>query len=543
MDFFYNRPGDVVDEALSGLARLASLSISAHGHGIRVIRAAEWGKHHVAVISGGGAGHEPAHAGFVGRGMLAAAVAGELFTSPSVEAVLAAIRATCGEAGCLLVIKNYTGDRLNFGLAAERAEREGYRVRCVIVADDVALPDSPQPRGIAGTVLVHKIAGHYAADGADLDTVTRVAQRVSDSLCSLGLALSSCTLPGHAVDPREPELGLGIHNEPGVRSVAPGDANAAMQLVLEPLLEAFDTRSAKDSRLVVLLNNLGGCSTQEMGVLMNSLLDALPAARVARVVVPAPLMTSLDMHGFSVTLLPAEDDFVAALESPVEASAWPGLRTPTAVQTFEPILTERDDSETGARDEACEASLKAVIDTLLKSRDELDALDAKVGDGDTGTTFAAGARAIDAALEAGALSSGEPARLAHEIGDILARDMGGSSGVLLSILCTATGAALANGEPLAAALTHGVERMQHYGGAARGDRTLLDALIPAIEVLADGNGLAQAAAQARAGADETRSMTHAKAGRSAAVPESALRDLADPGAEAVARVWERLAAG
>lgn len=543
MDFFYNRPADVVDEALAGLARLAPLSISDHGHGIRVIRDAEWDKRRVAVISGGGAGHEPAHAGFVGRGMLAAAVAGELFTSPSVEAVLVAIRAACGEAGCLLVIKNYTGDRLNFGLAAERAEREGYRVRSVIVADDVALPDAAQPRGVAGTVLVHKIAGHYAADGADLDTVTCVAQRACDSLCSLGLTLSSCTLPGHAVDRREPELGLGIHNEPGVRSVAPRDADAAMQLVLEPLLEAFGARFDGDTPVVVLLNNLGGCSTQEMGVLMNSLLAALPATRVARVVVPAPLMTSLDMHGFSVTLLPAEDDFIAALEAPVDAIAWPGLRKPTAIQTFEPTLSARDDRDTGARDEACEAQLKAVIDMLVQSKDELDALDAKVGDGDTGTTFAAGARAIGAALEVGALSSGDSARLAHEIGDILARDMGGSSGVLLSILCTATGAALADGESWPAALARGVERMQHYGGAARGDRTLLDALIPAIDALADGGDLAQTAEQARAGADETRSMTHAKAGRSAAVRESALRDLTDPGAEAVARVWERLAAG
>ncbi|MAS09234.1 dihydroxyacetone kinase subunit DhaK [Salinisphaera sp.] len=543
MDFFYNAPDRVVDDVIDGLARIAPVERSVETHGVRLVLDRDRCGERVAVLSGGGAGHEPSHAGFVGRGMLAGAIAGELFTSPSVEAVLAAIRATCGAAGCLLVIKNYTGDRLNFGLAAERAAREGYKVRSVIVADDVALPDASQQRGLAGTVLVHKIAGHYAAQGADLDTVADKAQRVCDSLCSLGLALSSCTLPGHEIDRREPELGLGIHNEPGVRAVDPQNANAALQLVLEPLLEAFDARFDAATPMVVLLNNLGGCSSQEMGVLMNGLLYAVPASRVARVVTPAALMTSMDMHGFSVTLLPADEDFVTALESPVDAIGWPGLRTPGAIQTFEPMLSEHDDREPGARDSTRETLIRAVVDTLVDAKEDLDALDAKVGDGDTGTTFAAGARAVAQALDDGALSSGDDARLAHEIGDILARDMGGSSGVLLSILCTATGAALADGESWSAALRRGVARMQHYGGAKRGDRTLLDALIPAIDALADGADLTRAAEQARAGADETRAMTHANAGRSAYVREDALRDLTDPGAEAVARVWERLAEG
>ncbi len=541
MDFFYNQSDAVVDDVLHGLAGLVPLSISDNAHGIRVVVDASWQRDRVAVLSGGGAGHEPSHAGFVGRGMLAGAIVGDIFTSPSVEAVLAAIRATCGEAGCLLVIKNYTGDRLNFGLAAERAANEGYTVRCVIVADDVALADAAQSRGLAGTVLVHKIAGHYAGQGADLDTVAEHAQHACDQLCSLGIALSSATLPGHEIDRRAPELGLGIHNEPGVREVAPKDAADAMRLVLEPLVEAADRRHGGDARWVVMLNNLGCCSTQETGVLFNELMRQLPAGRVARAVVPAPLMTSLDMHGFSVTLLPADESVIDALESPVEALAWPGVRTPCEPGAFTPSLGLSEPRDVGPRDDARERQIQAVADVLVAARDELDALDAKVGDGDTGTTFAAGARALADAIESGTLSSGDDARMAREIGDILARDMGGSSGVLLSILCTATGAALADGQSWSAALTHGVERMQHYGGAKRGDRTLLDALIPAVDALVDGAGLAKAAAQARAGADETRSMTHANAGRSAYVRQSALRDLTDPGAEAVARVWECLA--
>ncbi|WP_348767686.1 dihydroxyacetone kinase subunit DhaK [uncultured Salinisphaera sp.] len=543
MDFFYNAPERVVDEAIDGLARIAPIKRSAETHGVRVVVDSDWDKSRVAVLSGGGAGHEPSHAGFVGDGMLAGAIAGDIFTSPSVEAVLAAIRATCGEAGCLLVIKNYTGDRLNFGLAAERATREGYRVRSVIVADDIALSDATQKRGLAGTVLVHKIAGHYAASGADLDTVADMAQRVCEGLCSIGLSLSSCTLPGHAIDRRSAELGLGIHNEPGVREVDPADAGDAMQLVLEPLLEAINERAGADTPLVVMLNNLGGCATQEMSVLFNELLARLPAERVAHVVAPAALMTSLDMHGFSVTLLAAEDDFVTALQSAVAAPAWPGLYRPQAIDTFDVELSAASDDPVGKRDTDREQRIEGVVQRLIESKDELDALDAKAGDGDTGTTFAAGARAIGDALQAQALSSGDDARLAYEIGEILARDMGGSSGVLLSILCTATGAALDEGSDWAGALGRGIERMQHYGGAAPGDRTLLDALIPAVEALAEGGSLSAAAKAARTGADATRSMTHARAGRSAYVPENALRDLTDPGAEAIARVWQRLAEG
>lgn len=544
MDFFYNQADHVVDEALDGLMRIAPVVRSTAGSGIRVLVDRHWSGDRVAVISGGGAGHEPAHAGFVGPGMLAAAVIGDIFTSPSVEAVLAAIRACCGEGGCLLVIKNYTGDRLNFGLAAERAGREGYRVRTVIVADDISLPDRAGARGLAGTMLVHKIAGHLAASGADLDTVAVTAQQVCDQLCSMGIALSSATLPGHAIDRRPPELGLGIHNEPGVQAVDPGDAAEAMRLVLAPLLAAAAQRHGEQVSWVVLLNNLGGCASQEMGVLLNELLLQLPAGRAARIVVPAPMMTSMDMHGFSVTLLPATDAFVRALEAPVEATGWPGLRTPAAVATFVPAANDPTGRRAaGARDPQREQRLHQVVAAVVAARSELDALDARVGDGDTGTTFAAGARAIGAALEVGMLTSGDDVRLAYEIGELLAHDMGGSSGVLLSILATATGAARQAGAGWADALQQGVARVCYYGGAELGDRTLLDALVPAIEALNTGADLAEAARRARAGAEATRQMGRARSGRSAYVREDALQGITDPGAEAIARIWEAFAHG
>jgi ATP-dependent dihydroxyacetone kinase len=501
----------------------------------------DWQRQQVAIISGGGAGHEPSHAGFVGAGMLTAAVSGELFASPSVAAVLAAIRHCSGSAGTLLVVKNYTGDRLNFGLAVEQARREGLDARMVIVADDIALPDAPQPRGIAGAVLMHKYVGYLAEQGLSLDEIATRAEQFAGRLMSLGMALSSCTLPGHPIERRSPELGLGIHNEPGAQQIQPRDAAEAVSIVLTPLLEQAAKRYGAGSRLIVLLNNLGGCSSQELAVLSHEILGQIGVQRVALMVRPAALMTSLDMHGFSITLLPAEADYLEALSVPVEAPAWPGVYRPHALETFVVPADAADEAGPGARDAAVEAAILRVTQTLQNAREALDALDARSGDGDTGSTFAAGAHAVAQTLQAGLLSSGEPARLCDELGHLLARAMGGSSGVLLSILFTATGTALASGKSWRQALDDGIARMQHYGGAKRGDRTMLDALIPAVDAL--DQGLQAAAQTARQGAEHTATLTHAHAGRASYVPAHALAGVVDPGAEAVARVFEALASG
>ena len=216
--FFFNERKHLVDDALEGLvlsaphANLVRLDIDP---AIRIVARSDWDKSRVAIISGGGSGHEPAHAGFVGRGMLTAAVCGDLFASPSVDAVLNAIVAVTGDRGCLLIVKNYTGDRLNFGLAAEKAKRYGLKVEMVIVADDVALPDNKQPRGIAGTALVHKVAGYAAEQGKSLSEVYEIAQQASRGVFSLGLAMETCNLPGGGTEdrikPGQVELGLSIH--------------------------------------------------------------------------------------------------------------------------------------------------------------------------------------------------------------------------------------------------------------------------------------------------------------------------------------------
>ncbi|MDR5860413.1 DAK2 domain-containing protein [Halomonas eurihalina] len=552
MERFYNAPERVVDDILHVAAATADLRIAEPESGLRILVRGDWdrqreGSRQVAVLSGGGAGHEPAHAGFIGDGMLTGVISGNLFASPSVEPILAAIREVCGDAGCLLVVKNYTGDRLNFGLAAERARGEGLNVEMVIVADDVAIAEAPQPRGIAGTLLVHKLAGYLASQGASLAEIQQRTRALCERMGSLGMALKPAAQPGQPASTRSPELGLGIHNEPGTRAVDPQSADDAMRLVLEPLLQAVAPVSApgssSDTAWVTMLNNLGSCSSQEMGVLTECLLRQLGEERVSHLIGPAPLMTSLDMHGFSVTLVPGTPELLAALTAPTNAPAWPGVHGVRQAPTFTPDTAQGHDAlaDDAPQNSETSAVLWRVIETLRESREELDALDAKTGDGDAGASMQSGADSIAKALDAQCLDTGSLSPLFTGIGQLLARDMGGSSGVLLSILFTAAGGALGRGDNPGDALAAGVRKMQQYGGARPGDRTMLDALVPAIESLQHGNTLAEAAQAARTGALATASLTTAKAGRSAYVPESALEGIVDPGAEAVARVFEALA--
>ncbi|MCY4099878.1 MAG: dihydroxyacetone kinase subunit DhaK, partial [Rhodobacteraceae bacterium] len=303
MKQFINDRETVVSEAIDGIlctpeGRLGRLDGYPH---IKVVVRTDWDKSHVSLISGGGSGHEPSHAGFVGEGMLTAAVCGEIFSSPSVDAVLAGILAVTGKPGCLLIVKNYTGDRLNFGLAAERARALGYKVRMVVVGDDVALPTLPQPRGVAGTLFIHKIAGAMARAGADLDEIANAAERIAGQVVTLGMSLDTCTLPGLPKEERigldMAELGLGIHGEPGVEQVPYSTAKEAMNLLIDRLEPHAGTGS-----LVALVNNLGGCTELEMSILTSTLMKSNLGGRIKELIGPSGLMTSLDMKGFSVSL-------------------------------------------------------------------------------------------------------------------------------------------------------------------------------------------------------------------------------------------------
>ena len=535
---FINTREDVVTEAIDGVLALsggALTRLDGYPH-IRVVLRSDWDRSKVAIVSGGGSGHEPAHVGFVGRGMLTAAVCGDVFASPSVDAVLAGILAVTGPAGCLLIVKNYTGDRLNFGLAAERARAFGLNVSMVIVGDDIALPDLPQARGVAGTLFVHKIAGALAEEGADLDTVTAAARRVIAGTRSIGMSLDTCRVPGSPKEDRIPEgkaeLGLGIHGEAGVEQVDFAGARAAVATMAERLSAVMG-----EGPHVALINNLGGASVLEMSVLAHDLLGSAIGGRITHAIGPAPLMTSLDMQGFSVSVFAAEAGELALLKTPVPIAAWPGVSEvrPIAVAALPDGLTPI--TPMPSNHETTRAFIVNCCKVLIAAEPSLNALDAKSGDGDTGSTLAGAARALISALDRLPLS--DHTQLLRAIGQELSQTMGGSSGVLLAIFFAAAGDGASSGLPMREALLAGLARMQEIGGARIGDRTMVDALAPALEAL--GESLSAAAAAARKGADFTATLTRAKAGRAAYVNARQLEGHVDPGAEAVAILFEHLA--
>lgn len=542
--FFFNDRKQLVNDAIEGIllsaphANLVKLDIDP---AIRIVARGDWDKSRVAVISGGGSGHEPAHAGFVGKGMLTAAVCGDLFASPSVDAVLNAIVAVTGDRGCLLIVKNYTGDRLNFGLAAEKAKRYGLKVEMVIVADDIALPENKQPRGIAGTALVHKIAGYAAEHGKSLSEVRDIAQQACDNLWSLGVAMQTCNLPGSDDEDEEGrikqghvELGLGIHGEPGASVVDTQNSKAIIDTLVTPL-----RAQAGEGRFAVLINNLGGVSALEMALLTKELAHSSLKEEIAYLIGPAPLVSALDMKGFSLTLLKLNDFFEKAIHAEVETLGW---QKPVA---FAPLRTVAHSAIHDRVEYTPSDNLRVgeyvstVTSTLLQLENRLNALDAKVGDGDTGSTFAQGARDIAQRLEDRKLPLDNVSTLLLLVGERLATVMGGSSGVLMSIFFTAAGQKLHEDRSLPEALLSGLAQMKQYGGADLGDRTLIDALQPALEALQKGD--LQAAVQAaQQGAEATAKMAKAGAGRSSYVNKDNLDGVMDPGAVAVAEVFKAM---
>jgi len=323
-----NDPADVVSEALAGIeAAHPDLRVD---HANKVIYRADAPRSDkVGLVSGGGSGHEPLHGGFVGLGMLDAACAGEVFTSPVPDQMLAATKLVDGGAGVLHVVKNYTGDVLNFEMAAELAEAEtGVRVVSVITDDDVAVQDSTWTagrRGVGVTVLLEKIAGAAAEQGRSLDEVADVARRVNELGRSMGLALTSCTVPavGHPtfdLGEKEMELGVGIHGEPGRDRIPIAPARDIAAMLVEPILEDLPFRSGDG--VVCFVNGLGGTPLIELYVVFKEVAQILAGrgVQIARSLV-GPYITSLDMAGTSVTLLRVDDELLTLWDAPVRTPA------------------------------------------------------------------------------------------------------------------------------------------------------------------------------------------------------------------------------
>ncbi len=323
-----NAVDQVENQMIDGLVKAYPQYLKKHTEGNVVLRAEKKvGK--VALISGGGSGHEPAHAGFVGKGMLDAAVPGAVFTSPAVDQVYAGLQAADGGAGVLMIIKNYTGDVMNFEMAAEMArDMDGIDVKQVVVNDDVAVKDSLYTvgrRGVAGTIFVHKIAGALAETGASLDEVQAVAQKVIDNVRTMGMAIKPCTIPaagvpGFEIADDEMEIGIGIHGEPGVEKKPLESADEIVDTLMEKILADIDFAG---SEVAVMINGCGGTPLMELFIVNNHVADVLAdkGIKVYKTMV-GNYMSSLEMEGFSITLLKLDDQLKELLDAEAETPAW-----------------------------------------------------------------------------------------------------------------------------------------------------------------------------------------------------------------------------
>lgn len=554
-----NDVNNVVPEMLEGIVRL-SPGLSLLKDEMVVLDSASDSLRksgQVGLISGGGAGHEPAHAGYVGKGMLSAAVSGDVFTSPSVDAVLAAIRAIAGPGGVLLLVKSYTGDRLNFGLAAELARAEGIPVEMVVIGDDVSLPAGSDAgrRGIAGTVFVHKVAGAAAAAGLSLADVKAEAVAAAAEVGTMGVGLSACTAPaagrpGFELGDAEIELGLGIHGEAGVARTELLAADRLVDLMLNKILA--DKKIKPGERIALLVNNLGGTPTMEMYIVARRALAYLAEQNIeVERAWCGTFLTALEMAGCSLSLMRVDDRRLQRLDAETQAAAWPSavsgkVSSVTSAQaSVSPTPTMVVTACLTAEAETIRRVVLAICSALKGAQDHLTDLDQVVGDGDIGISLARGAAAIESEFDSYDTSSA--AAILRAISATVRRAVGGTSGPLYALFLLRGAAALEGRtttevEAWANALGEGCKGISEIGGASEGDRTMLDALIPAARALAlpasAGLGLdvllrkvTQAAAE---GCNKTAQMMPRR-GRSSYIGERALGHV-DPGAAAAA-IW------
>ncbi|TGB03475.1 dihydroxyacetone kinase subunit DhaK [Halobacillus salinus] len=321
-----NDPEQIIDEMLDGIVAGSPDDVRRLEDTTVLVRKDAPVEGKVALISGGGSGHEPAHAGYIGKGMLDGAVSGEVFTSPTPDQVFEAIKATDSGQGVLLVIKNYSGDVMNFDMAAELAESEDIKTAQVIVRDDIAVDDPESRRGVAGTIFVHKIAGAKAEAGASLEDVQQTAQKVIDNTRTMGVALSPCIMPtsgepGFELADDEIELGIGIHGEAGIEKRKHMTADEIATELLERLLPEMDL--ADSDEIAVMVNGMGATPEMELNV-FNRKVQSLLAEKGVKVydTTVGNFMTSLEMAGCSLTLLKLDDELKELLDAPSSAPAF-----------------------------------------------------------------------------------------------------------------------------------------------------------------------------------------------------------------------------
>lgn len=508
----------------------------------------------VSLLIGGGSGHYPSYSGVTGAGFADACVLGDVFTSPSTEQVYRVARAADGGAGVVLSFGNYAGDRLNFGAAQERLVAEGIDTRIVYVTDDIAsaAPDDvDKRRGIAGTFTVYKIGGAAAESGADLDAVERVMRAANTATYSFGVAFAGCTLPGatdplFTVSPSEMDFGLGIHGEPGVRSVPSMPARRLAVALVESVLA--ERPPGASSHAAVLLNGLGATKYEELFLLYGHVAGLLADAGVEPVQPEVgELVTSLDMAGCSLSVTWLDEELEQLWTAPADTPAFRRGNTTTSTfaprrasearaKTAETIVEASEDSVLAAA--VVRRALAAMQDVLLQHEQRLGQIDAVAGDGDHGLGMARGIRAARAAADR---NQGGVATVLVAAGDAFADKAGGTSGMLWGLLLSALGSSLGDtgavsGPRLAAAVRVGANRLQQVGKAELGDKTMLDALFPFVDALdarlSAGDALSEAwrsaAATAVDAAEATASLVP-KVGRARPLAERSV-GTPDPGA-------------
>lgn len=550
----------------------------------KIIRKKELNKDKVALISGGGSGHEPAHAGFVGKGMLDAAVCGDVFASPSQIQVYQAIRNTAGEKGALLIIKNYSGDIMNFRNAAHLASEDGIEVDYVKVEDDIAVQDSLYTvgrRGVAGTIFVHKIAGAAAEAGLPLGEVKAAAQHAADRVRSIGFAFSSCTVPAKgtptfSLPDGEMEYGVGIHGEPGIRRERVVSADELAGRMVSALVEELQVGDGGGHEVAVLVNGFGATPLQELYLLNNAVMRELAqkGIKVCKVLV-GNYMTSIDMAGASLTLMKLDDELKKWLAEPCDT---PALKLQGPLQHVEIPEEEqaRSEEEAVSYTNETDPAYQVIVDNrlslhnliylvdqmseiIIKHEIPFCELDSHAGDGDFGMSVAKGFKQLKAEWKQ--LTEHESQSMGSFLEAcslIIMEHCGGASGPIWGSAFRAAGKyansklslSAAEFAELMAAVVKGIQDTgeRSFGrGAKVGDKTLIDALVPAAESwkasAAEGDALKTAfekAAQAAVhGAEQTKHIV-ARMGRAGTVGERSI-GYPDAGAHALGVIFTELA--
>jgi dihydroxyacetone kinase len=584
---FLNDPSSLVIDSLEGLCAVnPHLSLDVHN---KVVYLASPERSQVALVCGGGSGHEPSHAGFVGDGILTAAVCGNIFASPNASQVRRGINLIDNKQGTVIIVKNYTGDVLNFALAKEHYAAlhpdKAEQVKFVIVGDDVAVGRTQGNivgrRGLAGTCLVYKIAGALARRGGSLNEVYNIAEWVSSKIATIGVGLEHCHVPGTAISEShlsntEIEIGMGIHNESGHERLSPAPPLKELVPKLLKLLtstndpeRSFVPFRGKDDNVVLLVNNLGGLSELELGGIVGQVRKDLDGMGIAvQRVLSGSFMTSLNMPGFSITLLllPSRDDSLAPssdlllslLDENTNAPGWKwsskapppkAARTSTVSSSAAAEQMKRPSLLTFPDPKEFTAAIERACKNLIAAEPEITHMDSIAGDGDCGLTLKAGASAVLKQVAEGKIKGSDVVSAVITIAQVAEEEMGGTSGALYSIFfsalaqgleaCAGQASGVASEKIWTTALTSTLAKFYTYTRARPPSRTLVDPLVAFIESIKQGSfGSALKAAQE---ATEATKALEAKAGRSAYVGDT-LKDknIPDPGAWGVKIILESL---